>query len=733
MVRVLEEQRICRVGLLGNPNTGKSTVFNRLTGLRQRIANYPGITVEERIGAGKLGGRPIQWIDLPGTYSLAGGSADERVVLDALSARGGRQPLDLLVFVVDSTNLERNLFLPFQVADFGLPMVIALNQWDIAKRRKITVDPDALSESLGVPVVPISARSGEGFDEFSRMIEASLETPKKLHIKEWPEPVEAAVAELQETVPNLGRGEAVRLFFDPSGTHPVEGIGDGDGIRQAVANGRAALERSGINPGPAEAVLQYDRLREALANTGPDDEVKAVASESVDRILLHRFWGLGVFLAVMWVVFQSVYTWAGPLMDGLETVTALVQEGVRPLLASTPLLESLVIDGVIAGVGGVIVFLPQIFILFFFIGLLEETGYMARAAFLMDKALSWCGLNGKSFVPLLSSYACAIPGVMAARTLENRWARTTTILMAPFMSCSARLPVYALLIGAFIEPRYGAMAAGWALFFMHFVGVLVAAPLAWLAHRFSGRTANEPFILEMPDYKVPHVRNLLIRMWESGREFIVRAGTVILAFSVIIWALLFFPRSESVETEVTSQLASEWVSEDPGLTQAEAEAALRSGESPLEETYQRNLEAAWIEDSYLGRFGHWVQPVFAPAGFDWKITVGVLSSFPARELIVSTLGIIYKMGPEVDEESEGLRQRIAQERWSSGPREGQPIYSMPVVWAVMVFFALCMQCGATVVVIAKELNKWYALGSFLGMTVLAWVAAVVVYQVGMLL
>jgi len=322
---------------------------------------------------------------------------------------------------------------------------------------------------------------------------------------------------------------------------------------------------------------------------------------------------------------------------------------------------------------------------------------------------------------------------MAARTLENRWARTTTILMAPFMSCSARLPVYVLLIGAFIEPRYGAMAAGWALFFMHFVGLLVAAPLAWVAFRLSGHKGGEPFILEMPDYKTPHFRNLLIRMWESGREFILRAGTVILAFSVIIWALLYFPRSGEIENEVTQRVASEWTSANPGITMSEAEVALRKGESPFAESYRQQLEATWIEDSYLGRFGHWVQPAFAPAGFDWKITVGVLSSFPARELIVSTLGIIYEMGPEVDSESENLRGRIASETWQNGPRAGEPVYSMPVVWSVMIFFALCMQCGATVVVIGKELNKWYAVGSFFGMTALAWVSAVLVYQIGSLL
>lgn len=733
MVRILESAATARVALLGNPNTGKSTVFNRLTGLRQRIANYPGITVEEKVGLARLDGRDLQLIDLPGAYSLTAESADERVVLDALAARHGRPPLDLLVCVLDATNLERNLLLPFQAADFGLPMVLVLNQWDIARRRNLRIDPEGLEKRLGVPVVAVSGRTGEGFAALSQAIGNALENPRSLAPTAWPMPVAGAVERLQRAFPGLGRGEALRLFFDKrSKLH--EDWPDGAGkIAAIVATGRAALAAEGINPGPAEAVLQYDRIREVLADAADDDPARPVASESVDRILLHRFWGVVVFVAVMWVVFQSVYSWAGPAMDGIEALTGALQEFARPLLAATPLLESLVVDGVIAGVGGVIIFLPQIFVLFFFIGLLEDTGYMARAAFLMDKALGWCGLNGKSFVPLLSSYACAIPGIMAARTLENRWARTATILVAPFMSCSARLPVYVLLIGAFIEPRYGAMAAGWALFFMHFVGLLVAAPLAWVAHRFIVRSDVQPFVLEMPDYKAPHIRNLLIRMWESGREFVVRAGTVILAFSVIIWALLFFPRSAAVEEEVTRQVASEWVAVEPSLSLAGAEESLRAGDSPFDAAYRNRLEAAWLEDSYMGRFGRWVQPVFAPAGFDWKITVGVLASFPARELIISTLGIIYQLGPEVDEESAGLRERLAAERWTDGERAGQPVYALPVVWAVLVFFALCMQCGATVVLVGKELNVRYAVGSFVGMTALAWLAAVLVYQVGMAL
>jgi ferrous iron transport protein B len=392
-----------------------------------------------------------------------------------------------------------------------------------------------------------------------------------------------------------------------------------------------------------------------------------------------------------------------------------------------PVLQSLVCDGIIAGVGGVLIFLPQILILFFFIALLEDTGYMARAAFLVDKLFSWCGLNGRSFVPLLSSYACAIPGVMAARTLSDPKARLTTILMTPFMSCSARLPVYILLIGTFIEPVYGPIAAGWTLFGMHFVGLALALPLAWVLNKFFLKIKPQPFILEMPEYRVPTLRNIFHRMWERGREFVIRAGTVILAFSIIIWALLSFPKDPAAEDKATQDfIARAETTSSPEAVRAQ----LEKPDSELSLQLSRRLESAQIEQSFLGRFGRAVQPVFEPAGFDWKLTVGVLSSFPAREVIIATLGIIYNLGADVSEGSEDLRTVLLNEKWTTGPRVGQPVFTMPVVIGIMVFFALCMQCGATVAIIARELDWRWATLSFFGMTTLAWLSAVVIYQIG---
>ncbi len=718
------------IALIGNPNTGKTTVFNRLTGLRQRIANYPGVTVEKKVGTLKHGLHSAEVIDLPGTYSLAARSLDERVVVDVLSGITGPKP-DLVVCVIDAANLKRNLFLASQVADLGLPMVLVLNQWDAALKKGFHIDVALLEQRFHAPIITTVALTGEGVDKLRHTIFDALKHPRHMTRIEWPESVQRARQHLYERIPALKDDhDATRLLFDNEGMVAERISADRALVRAAVQEAREELFKGGLNPGPAEAVLHYRHIEGLLQGATREGSVlREQMTDSVDRLLLNRVWGTFIFLGVMWLVFQSVYSWSGPIMDWIEASTGWVQGMVAPWLEGMPVLQSLVVDGVIAGVGGVVVFLPQIFVLFFFIGLLEDTGYMARAAFLMDKLLGWCGLNGKSFVPLLSSYACAIPGVMAARTMEDPKARLTTILMAPFMSCSARLPVYVLLIGAFIEPLYGAAVAGWTLFVMHLVGALVALPLAWLMNRFILRTKPLPFVLEMPPYRSPRFRDLFIRMWESGREFLVRAGTIILAFSIIIWALLYFPRNEAVAEQETAGFIQEQA-DVLGLGAGEVRAELETEGSPLAVQLEHQIQGAYVEQSFLGRFGKTVQPVFAPAGFDWKITVGVLSSFPAREVIIATMGIIYRLGADTDEESQQLREIMAAERWSSGPRAGQPVFTVPVVLAIMVFFALCLQCGATVAVVAKELSWRWAVGLFVWMTVLAWVAAVAVYQVG---
>lgn len=733
----VSSDRLRRVALIGNPNTGKSTLFNCLTGLRQKVGNYSGVTVQKKTGITLIGTERIEILDLPGTYSLAATSPDERVVVDAL--RGEVENLDrpdIALCIVDATNLQRNLFLAYQIGQLGLPMVLALNYWDAAQKKNIAIDVEELKTRLGVPIVPISASRAEGITELKEAVIQALEEKPKLISPVWPESIgeaiegvrsslsKSSVDRLDEAALLRGIFESDEEIFNRAGASKSE-------TQEALDVSKKALFKGGLNPANAEAVLLYRHIKDHVEPCiSARDPSQIAGSESIDGLLTHKVWGLIAFLALMYLVFQSVYSWAGPFMDLIEAGKVVVQGAVSNILSGWPMIESLVADGIIEGVGAVVIFLPQIMILFFFISLLEDTGYMSRAAFLMDKLFSWCGLSGKSFVPLLSSYACAIPGVMATRTIQDSKARLVTILVAPFMSCSARLPVYVLMIGAFIEPRYGAGVAGATLFLMHFVGLLVAMPFAFVMNKYILKTPPQPFLLELPSYQIPRVRDVLLKMYSQGKEFVVNAGTVIFAITIVIWALLYFPRPESVEMETRDAFVSE-IAEQNGWTDEIALASITESEE-LQAELDHNVSSAFIEQSWMGRIGKILQPVFAGAGFDWKITVGVIASFPAREVIISTLGIIYSLGGDVDEEAGDLREAMASQTWQSGPKVGLPIFTIPVVIALMVFFALCQQCGATLAVIAQETSWRWAAVSFCFMTILAWIASIGINQVGSL-
>jgi ferrous iron transport protein B len=485
-----------------------------------------------------------------------------------------------------------------------------------------------------------------------------------------------------------------------------------------------------MNPLVAEAMLHYRHIDGLIGGVVlKDAQLAHGATESIDRLLLHRGWGLAAFVGMMYVVFQAVYSWAGPVMDIIEMGKVWIQDLIGPALAGTPMLQSLILDGVIEGVGAFLVFLPQILILFAFISLLEDSGYMARAAFIMDKLFSWCGLNGKSFVPLLSSYACAIPGIMATRTIEDPKSRLATVFVAPFMSCSARLPVYILCIGAFIEPVYGPWWAGFTLFAMHFLGLAVAVPTAWVVTRFVLKTKSQPFVMELPKYRAPRMKDVLYRMWQAGWEFIQKAGTIIFLITIIIWASLYFPRSDDKAADFQASFVAEKVTEGIG-NEAQVLALLEDADSELAHEFNLFLGSSQINQSYMGRIGKAIQPIFEPAGFDWRISISVLASYPAREVIISTLGIIYSLGGDVDEEDGSLRAALKNSEWQEGEKSSTPIYTVPVVIGLMVFFALCSQCGATTSIIVKEAGWKWAIISFVYMTALAWIGAVLCYQVG---
>ena len=703
------------VALVGNPNTGKSTLFNALTGLRQRVGNYPGVTVARKSGTCDLGdGQKVELVDLPGLYSLAAASPDEQVVIDALSGNiaGDRRP-DAVVLVVDATNLLRNLFLASQVAELGRPVVIVLNQADVAKEQGLRIDTELLSRRLGgVPVVLSSAWKGEGILDVRRAIASAVakQTPMKRVV--WLTNIAAALADVAvaaaaDTGKPISDADAQRLLFD---TNPTTADRLGWTITQRDKTLRSARDRvrnSGYNPMAAEPLVHYAHLRVILEGVVTEGAGKAGRSAAVDRLLLHRFLGPVLFLGIMLGFFGSVFWLAKFPMEWIQSAVDWTKAIVAPQLDAYPMLQSLLADGIIGGVGAFLVFLPQILILFLFIGILEDSGYMARAAFIMDRLFSWCGLNGKSFVPLLSGFACAIPSLLSTRTIEDPKARLATAFVVPFMSCSARFPVYALMCAAFIGPLYG---PGWqsiVMIGMHCVGLLFAVPTAFVLTRLVLKVKPQPFVLELPRYQMPKPRDVVWRMWQNAAEFVSKAGTVIFAITIIVWALSYFPRDASV-----------------------AERIKAANPAASEEVVKAKLQAAYVEQSYMGRFGKAVQPIFDPLGFDWKITVGVLASFPAREVIVSTLGVTYSVGEDAEADSQHLRKAMQDAKWSEGPRAGTPIFSLAAVLALMVFFALCSQCGPTIATLAQETGGWkWAAGSFVYMTALAWLAGTAVYQV----
>ena len=682
MARSAGEADRLTVALLGNPNVGKSTLFTALAGIPTRIGNYPGVTVEEKVGRFTHQGRRIDLIDLPGTYSLSPQSPDERVVIDVLEGRMAGVPRpDCVVIVVDATNIARNLYLATQALELGLPAVVALTLSDVADRRGIRIDTAELGRRLGCPVIRVAATTGEGIAAIRDGMTATTAGPP-------PAPFALDTAA-------------------PGGRSPAA---------------RAAIARyAGI-----------ERLLDGIVQTAPGPRL---TEDAIDAVLTHRVWGTLVFAAVMLAMFTSIFWLATPLMElvsaGMDAVTAFV--GDR--LPEGPL-RSLVVDGVLAGVGGTVVFVPQIAMLFLFVSLLEGCGYLSRAAFLMDRLLVGAGLSGKSFIPLLSSFACAIPGIMAARTIENRRDRLLTILVAPLMSCSARLPVYLLLCGAFVPDR--AVGVSWlrlpalVLAGLYALGVVVAAAVACLLSRTIFRGPPQPFVMELPGWRWPRPLVVLERVREAAWSFLANAGTLIVALSVVLWALISYPRNETaidadvaaVRAGLESRVAAV---ADPDREELAAELAALDTPAGLDAARR----GAAQRQSFLGRAGRFIEPVVRPLGWDWRIGCAAIASFPAREVVLGTLGVIYNLGDVDPGEREGataLERRLKAARWDGTSR---PVFTLPVALSIMVFFALCAQCASTLVVIGRETGSWiWPLVTFTYMTVLAWLGAFVVYQVG---
>ena len=700
------------VALVGNPNAGKSSLFNSLTGSHQKIGNYPGVTVEKVSGFLDLDGVRVECVDIPGLYSMRAVSADESVATAVIEAGEFGQRPDLLVYVMDAANLERNLFFFSQLCEAGLPMIVAVTMTDMLEKEGKKLDVARLAGHLGTVVVPVVAFKGVGVGQLRSAIASALRSPVVPSVDVgFPEIVtnavgavrEAALVEGAELDPVLVR--CALLDDPPPSVGPVP-----PSVLVVLEEQRRHILGKSAQGKTIDAQARYAWA--AGVSKDSVEVVKAVGkspSDKIDRLLTHRVFGLVFFLAVMYLVFQSIYTFAGPLMDLIDGGFGAMKDWAGAMLSGTPVLQSLVVDGIITGIGAVVIFLPQICILFFFIALLEGTGYLARAAFLMDKLLGWCGLNGRAFIPLLSSFACAVPGIMAARVMPDAKSRLATILVAPLMSCSARLPVYVLLIGAFIEPQYGAAWAGVALFAMHFVGLAVAIPVVFVLNRGVLKGRALPFTLELPRYQMPRWRDVGLSVYSRGRMFLQTAGTIIFAMSIVIWALLFFPRSDEARARYVSTYESLPHEQKQMFTQ---------------DNYVAQQQ---LRDSYLGRFGQAVEPAFVPAGFDWRLTTGILAAFPAREVVIPALGIIFSLGGDVDEESGDLRDALHRAKWP----DGRPLMNPWNAVSMMVFFALCCQCMATLATIKRETNGWkWPIVAFTYMTALAYVFAVAINWLG---
>ncbi|MBX7255112.1 MAG: ferrous iron transport protein B [Candidatus Hydrogenedentes bacterium] len=717
------------VAVVGNPNVGKTTLFNALTGLNQVTGNYPGVTVERKSGQMKAGGCTAQLIDLPGTYSLAARSPDEMIVVDVLlGQQSGEKPVDAVLAVVDATNLERNLYLVSQVKELGKPIVIALNMTDLAEKRQIVVDAETLAREIGAPVVPICAHKRIGIDSLKQaVIEAvcrgrsdSIDGPE--YPKALLDEVAALEKELNARRDTLGRPvqnmEAFRLLVDRGGYAEQRLKHRVPDLLGAPLDERRT--RVGFNGSLAavEARSRYAWIRRIVsAGVRKPSTRITTTSDKIDTYLTHKVYGTLLFALLMATVFQAIFAWASPIMDLVDATFGGLGDWVGGHM-SDGVLKSLIVDGIIAGVGSVVIFVPQILILTLFVAILEDCGYMARAAFLMDRLLSKCGLSGQSFIPLLSSFACAIPGIMATRTIANRRDRFATILVAPLMSCSARLPVYTVMIAAFIPAHKiaGGLIGlqGLTLFLMYCLGITIAIPVAWIVKKTLLKGDTPPFLLELPSYKLPQWGTVGRKVYTQGREFLWRAGTIILSISIIVWALSYFPHSQSITQEFDQKRAA---LEHAVMSDTEREEAVKA--------IDNEESGAHIHNSYLAAMGHAIEPAVAPLGWDWRIGMAAISSFPAREVVIATMGTIFYIGGEVDENSDNLRTVLQ----TVERPDGTKLFNIPVALSIMVFFALCCQCGATLAIIRRETRslRW-PLFTFAYMTTLAYVGAMVTYH-----
>ncbi len=700
------------VALVGNPNSGKTAIFNLLTGMDQKVSNYPGITVEKKLGTGKFNdGTAYHLLDFPGTYSLTPESFDERIVTEqVLEWIHGKNPPAVIVSVVDATNLSRNLYLTTQLLDLGIPIVIALNMMDLVDQTE-KLDASSLKKWLcAAAIVPVSALKKSGLNKLQEQVRASILTKPvnndifPLEVTKTLETILMPITSLLYTklgyTPRLAAAQALRLITRNSTLELYNNaIQEGQKINSKTVNELEHLrtvaikeiEKAELKPSSLEAMLRYQWLDANLAQDRSDhtNQIRKInANEKIDQILTHRWLGPGIFIGLLYFIFQSIFNFASIPMDWIEAGVNWFGKGAVTLVPESNF-RGLLIDGIIAGLGAILIFLPQIVILMFFLTLLEDSGYMARVAFMLDRGMSKIGLHGRSVLPLMSGYACAIPGIMSTRTIDNWKERLITMLILPLMSCSARLPVYALMIGAFIPPitvGYIFGLQGLMMVVMYFIGTVTALILAKIFSLWIKSEGKSSFVMEMPPYRMPILRSVFRQVFIRAKLFLFNAGKIIMAISIILWFLASFPKTDNRGEQTT------------------------------------------IHNSFAGKIGHAIEPVIQPLGFDWKVGIALITSFAAREVFVSTMATIYNVENAADE----MVQLSDAMKNDMNPSTGLPVFTPLVAVSLMVFYVYAAQCMATFAIIRRETNTWkWPLFMIAYMNVLAYLVSLLVYQGGL--
>ncbi len=725
-ISAIKKGKVINVALVGNPNCGKTTLFNHASGSHERVGNYGGVTVDAKEATLKKNDYLFNIVDLPGTYSITEYSPEELYVRTHIIEN---KP-DIIINVVDAANLERNLFLTTQLIDMNIKVVIALNMYDELKKKEIDFDYKTLGKMLGIPIIPTTASKGKGIDKlFDKLIDVYEDrdsTVRHIHIN-YGLSIEKAINDIQH---ELWKTPAIRVKYSSRyvAVKLIEGdkttrkeLKHFDNYEEIKAVSKKAVEQLEKEYGEnSETIItdaKYGFIDGALMETYKDQKKdKRITKRQLDDFLTHRIWGFPIFLFFMWLMFQATFTIGSYPMEWIDSGVGLLSNLFQNIMPEGAL-RNLIVDGIIGGVGGVIIFLPNIMILFFFISLMEDTGYMARASFIMDKLMHKIGLHGKSFIPLVMGFGCNVPAIMATRTLENKKDRILTMIITPFMSCSARLPVYVLIISAVFPNNQGLV-----LFSIYFIGILLAIVTAMIMKKVAFAKKDVPFVMELPPYRTPTLRNTTLHMWHKAQQYLKKMGTVILVASILIWALGYFPQNPVYSENYDVKIAS--ITANTALTDVEKAKEIR--------LINIDKESERQEKSYIGQLGHGIEPVIKPLGFDWKMGVSIITGLAAKEIVVSTMGVLYHADMGDGDNTETLKSNIENQTHSSGVLKGQKVFTPLISFGFMLFILIYFPCVAVIAAIRKEANWGWAIFTMVYTTVIAWIVSFLTFQIGSL-